>query len=1004
MRRKLVQTVERLVLTRPASSPKGTDVEIAPHGARPARRLLAAATALATALGALVATSVLSPAAVAVPAATSDASSGRYVVLLSRPPAASYRGGVREFGATAPRGGATYDSSSPAARAYTRFLRAQQLRIAASVDVDPYYLYTTSLNGFAAALTAAQARDLAARDGVLAVVPDEVRHTGGWQPAGSRATGLSLPSAVRGSDPGGAGVVIGVLDTGIDSNSPAFAPLGAPVPDTYRGGCQSGRDTDRSPGFRCGDKVVGGQFFVRGQGGPDAAWSGEYVSPQDFAGHGTRTASVAAGARTRATVGGVDLGPVVGAAPAARVASYKICWGAEDGSDSCLTSDALAGIDRAVADGVDVLSYGVTGTSTDVVDPVELSFLHAADAGVFVATVAGNGGPRAASTGHPSPWTTTVGAATPDPHPATVVLGNGERYVGVSVTNDNVAQAPLVLARDAAAGGVDAADAQLCFPGSLDPATVRGAVVVCDRGTNDRVEKSAVVDQAGGAGMLLLNPTADSLDPDLHTVPTVHLPDTAYDGVYAYAASGAPATAAIRAGVGRLAPEPPAVADFSGRGPARVAGGDLLKPDLVAPGVGVLAATANDGQTGHRAAAYGPSSGTSVASAYVAGLAARLVQAHPNWSPMAVKSALMTTARAQTGGIAPFDQGAGLVRPGRALDPGLVLDSRLSDWSSYLAGQDQPGFSAPPARAVNLNVASVAIGSLAGREIVRRTFSNVSDTTSTYSVATRGMDGISVTATPSVFTLAPGAKQTIALRFVRDSAALAAYATGVVRLNDGPGGHVVRLPVALRPVGVRVREQVRLSGPDEAFTTRSGIRGTLVGRLRGPVAGIDTAANGSDTEGADFDPGMPGLWSQTVDVAGPGEWLRVQARADHRDDDLDLFLLDDDGHRVAAAASGDASETITAHGLAAGTYTIDVQPWFVADPSGETTFTVRTFQVAPRPTGSLRVDPRRQGVSPGRANTWSLVSAGRQPGVSWFGWIGWYAGDDLVGRTLVSAD
>ena len=975
-------------------------MEIAPHGARLARVLLAV---LAT-VGALAVANPASSPVVAAPAATSDFASGTYVVLLAQAPAASYRGGVRDLAATAPRKGTTYDASRPAARTYTRYLRAQQDRVARSVGVRPFYHYTTSLNGFAVALTAAQARSLSTNDGVLAVVPDRVRHTQSWQSselAGPLPRRTAAPSGPTGTD-----VVIGVVDTGIDSGSPSFAPLGRRVPGTYTGDCQAGSDNDESAAYGCSDKVVGGRWFARGQGGAQAVWSDEYLSPADYAGHGTRTASTAAGdARRQVKAGGIALGGVTGAAPDARVASYKVCWAAEGGTDSCMTSDALAGIDQAVADGVDVLSYGVAGAPADVVDPVELAFMHAADAGVFVATAAGNGG-RGASPGHPSPWTTTVGAASNDAHVATVVLGNGERYVGASVTPRDVASAPLVLARDAAAEGSSGTDAQLCFPGSLDPAAVAGAIVVCDRGTNDRVEKSAVVDVAGGVGMVLLNPTVDSVNPDLHAVPTVHLPETAYDGVYSYAESADVATATIRADIGRMLPQPPALASFSARGPSLVAGGDLLKPDLVAPGVGVLTAVASAGGAEAAGRGYGLSSGTSVSAAYVAGLAARLQQAHPDWSPMAVKSALMTTASDLTDTDDPFDQGAGFVRPQQALDPGLVVDSGISDWSSYLAGQGYgEWFGADPVRAANVNVPSVVISDLAGRQVVQRTVTNVGRRTATYSVSAHGIEGISVTAVPSVFSLAPGERQRLRLRFVRDNADLGTYQTGVVRLNDGPGGHLVRLPLALRPVGVQAPERVRLDSNGRSFSTRSGITGTLVARVRGLVAGVDTAADGSDTQGADFEPGMRGLWSQTVDVAGPGVWLRVQALAEDHADDLDLFLLDDQGRVVDSATTAAATETLTAHGLDAGTYTIDVQPWFVAEPSGHTTFTVRTFQVPFGASGSLRVEPRRQGVSPGVANSWSLAPTGEaRPGTSWFGWIGWYAGDDMVGRTLVSSD
>ena len=336
--------------------------------------------------------------------------------------------------------------------------------------------------------------------------------------------------------------------------------------------------------------------------------------------------------------------------------------------------------------------------------------------------------------------------------------------------------------------------------------------------------------------------------------------------------------------------------------------------------------------------------------------------------------------------------------------PGWSSTAACPTGQSFLAGQGhRDGSRATPLPAAGLNAASLVISELAGRQSVRRTVTNVGDTTATYSVSTTGIDGISITAVPSVFTLRPGQRQTLTLRVVRDSARLGVYDTGAVLLNDGPGGHRVRLPVALRPVGVRAPAQVRMDGHRQALSTRSGIQGTLTARVRGPAAGVDTAASGSDTRGTDFDPAMPGLWSQTVDVAGPREWLRVQTLPDDRADDLDLFLLDEKRRVVASATSASAAETITVHGLAPGTYRIAAQPWFVADPSGETTFRVRTYQVPPRTSGSLTVEPRRQGASPARGNAWSLHATGTTPRPPWFGWVGWYAADALVGRTLVSS-
>lgn len=970
----------------------------APRGARAARLVLTTVV-----VGTLVlASTTLGGSAAAEPtgiergrqAAPSSAGTGNYLVLLVQPPVASYGGQVR-------------------AQPYTAALREHQRRVAAAVDADPFYSYTESLNGFAAGLSADQARRLTARDDVAAVVPDRIRTLAG------RASGVSSSGAaqwvspirpVRGRGTGG-GLVVGVVDTGVDSDSSSFAPTGTGSRGTrggFRGGCQSSSDPDQAADYTCSAKLVGGSYFLEGQGGARAVWEGEFLSPEDYHGHGSRTASIAAGTKTRAALSDrLGLGPVSGVAPGARVAAYKACWATADGSASCTTSDLVAAIDEAVADGVDVLSYAVDGATTDAADPVELAFLHAADAGVFVAASAGNGGPGASTVAHPSPWVTTIGAATSPTVSATVVLGDGERYRGAPGAPVGVPSSPLVLARDAAATDANPVEAQLCLPDSLDPDRVVGAIVVCDRGSNDRVAKSAAVASAGGIGMLLVNPTSDSIDTDLHSVPTVHLPDTAYDGLYAYADAAEQPTARIKAPAGG-ARQPTDVAPSSGRGPTAAARGDILKPDLVAAGTDVLAAVTPERARGN---SYGLGSGTSVAAGYVAGLALLVRAERPGWSPMAVKSALMTTAADLTDGSAgTFGRGAGIVRPRRMLDPGLVFDSDYADWSAYLASQGYAAPSRRPAvRASNLNTPSVAIDSLAGRETVRRTVTNVAGSTSTYSVRKAGLEGVSVSAFPSVFTLGPGGSQTVRLRFERDTAPLGSYETGFVRLNDSSGGHRVRIPVAVQPVGVRAPRRLRLDG-DGATTvrTRAGVTATMVAKVRGPAAGNDTTARGADTGGVNFDPRLSGLWSQTIEVAGPAELVRVQTLPDRPADDLDLFLLDEQGFAVASSATAAAAEELTVRGLDAGTYTIYVQPWFVADPSGDTTFTVRTFQVPRRQTGPLSVEPRRQSVGAAGQNRWRVEADGLRSGKPYLGWVGWYAdrgsGDTLAGRTLVSVD
>ncbi len=248
---------------------------------------------------------------------------------------------------------------------------------------------------------------------------------------------------------------------------------------------------------------------------------------------------------------------------------------------------------------------------------------------MFVAASSGNSGPEVSTTAHPSPWITTVAASTHKILESTVELGNGDRDIGASLT-DGLPQTPAVLAAD----GSDPADAQLCTPGSLDPAAVADKIVVCDRGAFARVDKSFAVEQAGGIGMILINPPGqEGVNADNHFVPTVHLETSAYDPIYAYVGGNPDATAAILAGVAEGSDtQVPEVIAFSSRGPSLAGGGDVLKPDISAPGVDVLASVVpTDANYGRKYDFY---SGTSMSSPHIAGLGLLLRDLHPGWTPM----------------------------------------------------------------------------------------------------------------------------------------------------------------------------------------------------------------------------------------------------------------------------------------------------------------------------------------------------------------------------------
>jgi hypothetical protein len=974
------------------------------------------------ALGTLAAASVVGASAQASPQSSATAtqssaaqpsqqfSAGKYIVLMRGAPAAAYDGSRAGYERTAPRGNAQYQPSTQAARDYRALLKQQQRQVAGAVDATPLYHYADVTNGFAARLSAEQALALSKRSDVLAVVKNEIQQPDtvkspeflGLSGAGGVWQGLGGADPADGA---GDGIVVGIIDTGMDDESASFAAVGDEgAPAGWNGVCQTGERRSVKT-FQCNDKLIGGRYYLEGFGGPKGVAKHEFLSPDDYDGHGSHTGSTSAGnSGVEMVVDGVNFGEGSGMAPAAKVAAYKVCWSGQ----GCATVDSVKAINDAVRDGVDVLNYSISGTLSNPIDPVEMAFMYAADAGVFVAASAGNSGPAASTVAHPSPWLTTVAAATHTLDESTVLLGDGQRFIGASITGGIPAQTPLVRSRDIAAAAE--ADAALCLPGSLDPATLAtgSQIVVCERGVNARVEKSQVVADAGGEGMILVNMSAIGTAADLHTIPTVHLEFPAVNAIYAYiAAAGGNATAAILAGesTGSTSPAPPAIAGFSSRGPSRVADGDLLKPDVAAPGVSVLAAVAPEGNGGRN---FDFLSGTSMSSPHIAGLSALIIQAHPRWSPMAVKSAMMTTAGDLTDTQSPFDQGAGFVNPRGFLNPGLVFDSDLDDWSDYLAGQgvrysDGRPFTDNPIQASQLNLPSIAVNKLAGRETIYRQVTNVGSSGSTYNVSVSGLEGIAVAVQPQKFRLRPGQSKTVRIDLDRTTAPFGEYTEGNLTWQDR--SHVVRIPIVANPVAIQAPAEIDVAANGSTeVTTKAGFDGTMSHVVRGLVAGNDTPASGGNTGGADFDPGLAGNYKQSVVVESSEQLIRLQALADFPDDDLDLYLLSAAGKIVAASATGAASETLTLQGLAAGTYTAYVQPWAVHDGQATTTFTFREFKVSTVDAGNMSVSPQQQQVVKTGTNTWTVTTSGLDASRAYLGWIGWLEGEQLRTKTIVNVN
>lgn len=647
-------------------------------------------------------------------------------------------------------------------------LRHEQDVVLSSVGSPaPLYRWTTALNGFAVRLTAAQAATVAADPQVALVEKNSVRRLAGL-PSTSRSVGPGGVPRQR----GGAGVVIGVVDSGIWPESPLFSavPGLGPAPRHFRGECVAGQDFEPTA---CNGKLVAARWFVDGFGADRVAASAS-LSPRDDDGHGTEMASIAAGdADVSVRVADQRLGGYGGVAPQARLAVYKACWTAPDPAhDGCAAADLVTAVDKATEDGVDVLNLSLGGPSR--FDTVERALLGAAEDGVVVVAAAGNGGAHRFAA-HPSPWVTTVGSTTGIERRGQVRLGaSGPALTGAMSSTRGVGPARVVVGARVPAAGWTHEQARVCTPGSLDAARVEGAVVLCDRGRIGRVDKSVAVQRADGVGMVLANVLPGSVDADFHSVPTVHVDRDAGRALRHWLAAHPGGRVSLRPLGTEKAPL--RVTPWSSVGDPAAG---VLKPDLVAPGAGVLGAVPP--------AVHGTRwdfvSGTSAAAAYTAGAAALLLERH-HWPADVVRSALATSAAPVDSARSLLQSGSGRVRPGLAARPGVAYTVGAGDYRRWLEGR---------MGSADLNTPSLLLD---GHETsARRTITNVTGRALYFSSRVEGFDRHTVRVTPAAVRLAPG--QSVHFHVVVDGGA------GIQPLDDGwvtwlgADGSRARIPVVI---------------------------------------------------------------------------------------------------------------------------------------------------------------------------------------------------------------
>ena len=1002
-------------------------------------------------------------------------SSKVYIVQLRDEPIASYQGTTAGYAATQAAPGTQLNTRSAAAVAWSNQLHAKQAAVLSTVGgASLISQFDTVFNGFTVRLTPAQAAALSLNANVVGVAEDQL-----VSPATITTPiflGLTAPGGLWSQTDAsgvlvkGENMILGDVDLGIWPESPSYfdhtdgsgAPVASggtlaygPPPATWSGTCVNGDAFVAANA--CNNKLIGARYYDSNllASGAVLDWTA-FNSPRDdlggatgLGGHGDHTASTAAGnEKVTVVLNGITMGQASGMAPRARIAAYKVCFTYVSGAankNSCSTADSMAAIDQAVKDGVNAINFSISGSTGTTNDMVEQAFYRATLAGVFVAAAAGNSGPTD-TVNHPSPWLTTVAAATHDRIiEGDVTLGSGAKYTGASLNTSALAASPLIRAEDAGVGG---GNASLCFTPAdfsltpvagqvaLDPAKVSGKVVICTRGTSPRVSKSLAVLNAGGVGMVLMDNGA-GLVSEVHSVPTVHV--TAADGaaIKAYAVAGGSPTAAESSFYFGHQPAP-TIASFSGRGP-NMADPNVLKPDLAAPGVGVIASVTpgyTQDQRNQLAAgtlAAGPAwasyDGTSMATPHVLGVSLLLKQAHPTWTPSAIKSALMTTAfdtlddglPGMENGKLPWSQGAGFISPNKAIDPGLVYDMGKADYVRYQCLTQKTLVSAADCttfgtldQTYNLNLPSITLGAMVGPTTVKRAVTNVGTSPAVYTATATLGGGFNVAVSPPSLSLAPGQVGNFTVT-VTPGASTPKFTWEYGSLVWSDGAHNVRSPLQANlgsSISAPSDQSATTVSGSKIFSITTGFNGKSVAlkgikdvTLGSPVT---LHPNTSVDAAAVCPTAVSNANVQTYSFSVPAgaivaRFALRQADVSGATDDNDLAVVLPSG-AVVSSEGGTSHETVELLNPAAGSYKVCVASY--AAVSGASTHQLSSWIVAPGDTAGGAFNVLMPGsVFAGGAATVGVSWSGLAIGHRYIGGVQYLDGSGSVAAgTVVSID
>jgi len=417
----------------------------------------------------------------------------------------------------------------------------------------------------------------------------------------------------------GKGVVVGIVDTGIDIKNPCFAD-----------------SNPKNDGQFTNDKVLSADVFYN-----KAKQQGLTAAPiQD---HGTHVAgTVACNADTPATVNGAVIPyGISGVAPAAKLRSYNVFPGSVDNARS---EDILDALDAAAADGVDVINMSLGGNAHGIQDLLTIAIDDLDQAGIVVAVAAGNSGPGHYTVESPgsAARALTAGAATVGHFVTAQVRAGGQTFNAATGDFPTVAADTTLPIKAVTTGDVNAATglAQAC---SAVSANLTGTIALISRGTCTFSQKIANAEAAGAAVVLVANnvagdPIAMGVTAGFDTPRPAYMVSLA-DGIALKALDGQNATIPVNQTYIRSGKDD-IMAAFSSQGPTDV---DFrVKPDVVAPGVNVLSSIPVGFCGGAPCFAF--FQGTSMATPHLAGSAAVVKSQHPDWSAAQIRSAIVNTA------------------------------------------------------------------------------------------------------------------------------------------------------------------------------------------------------------------------------------------------------------------------------------------------------------------------------------------------------------------------